>query len=259
MSEDSNSSDSDIGEPASGPADDFPFYNKRPVEISGGQWWFVFGMVILGFAVLVAPISPIGGQFEAFLRAILFFALPLGGLIYVAPRHWKAIFRPVGFREVGWMVAFALLNLVASVAMGLVVRQFVETSTNPAAGILSESTPAERVLFFLKTIPQLFGEEMITIPVFLGLMYWAYSKLNLSRTKALILAWLISAVFFGLVHLDSYNWNIVQCLCIIGTARLMLTLAYIKTKNIWVSTGAHILNDWLILGSGLLGSSVGGG
>ncbi|UFS58822.1 CPBP family intramembrane glutamic endopeptidase [Subtercola endophyticus] len=30
----------------------------------------------------------------------------------------------------------------------------------------------------------------------------------------------------------------------IGVARLVLTLAFIRTKNILVSTGAHILNDW---------------
>jgi hypothetical protein len=26
------------------------------------------------------------------------------------------------------------------------------------------------------------------------------------------------------------------------------------TKNIWVSTGAHIINDWLLLSMGLLGN-----
>jgi membrane protease YdiL (CAAX protease family) len=32
-------------------------------------------------------------------------------------------------------------------------------------------------------------------------------------------------------------------------ARLILTWAYIRTKNIWVSTGAHIINDWVLLGA----------
>jgi membrane protease YdiL (CAAX protease family) len=36
---------------------------------------------------------------------------------------------------------------------------------------------------------------------------------------------------------------VVQALVGIGAARLVLTLAYIRTKNIAVSTGAHILND----------------
>ena len=32
----------------------------------------------------------------------------------------------------------------------------------------------------------------------------------------------------------------------IGSARVMLLIGYIATKNILVSAGAHIINDWLI-------------
>ena len=48
-------------------------------------------------------------------------------------------------------------------------------------------------------------------------------------------------------HLPTYDWNILQCLVVIGGARLILSLAYIKTKSIWVSTIAHVLNDWVLL------------
>ena len=39
-----------------------------------------------------------------------------------------------------------------------------------------------------------------------------------------------------------------------GHARLILLLPYIMTKNIWVSTGAHILNDWTLFIIALLGA-----
>jgi hypothetical protein len=48
----------------------------------------------------------------------------------------------------------------------------------------------------------------------------------------------------------------VQSFVIIGSARLVLSLAYMKTKNLWVSTGAHILNDWSLLGLSLLGAGL---
>jgi membrane protease YdiL (CAAX protease family) len=57
---------------------------------------------------------------------------------------------------------------------------------------------------------------------------------------------------FGALHLPTYGWNWIQCLVIIGGARLVLTLPYIMTRNIWVSTGAHIINDWTLMGSVLL-------
>ncbi|MEU4314874.1 hypothetical protein [Nocardia sp. NPDC024068] len=31
-------------------------------------------------------------------------------------------------------------------------------------------------------------------------------------------------------------------------------LSYVVTKNIWVSTGAHIVNDWALFGLGLAAS-----
>lgn len=43
---------------------------------------------------------------------------------------------------------------------------------------------------------------------------------------------------------------------VIGSARLVLTLPRIMTKHICVSTGAHIINDWLLFGVGLLGAGM---
>ncbi|GAA1805491.1 hypothetical protein GCM10009749_12000 [Agromyces neolithicus] len=35
-------------------------------------------------------------------------------------------------------------------------------------------------------------------------------------------------------------------------ARIALTLAFIRTKNLWVSAGAHIINDWFFITQGVL-------
>ncbi len=51
---------------------------------------------------------------------------------------------------------------------------------------------------------------------------------------------------FALAHLPAYGWNLSHCLIVIGSARLVLTLAYMTTKNVWVSTGTHVLNDWAL-------------
>ncbi|MBJ8337775.1 CPBP family intramembrane metalloprotease [Antrihabitans sp. YC3-6] len=67
----------------------------------------------------------------------------------------------------------------------------------------------------------------------------------------MLAAWLVTALIFGAVHLPTYDWNVVQAVVGIGIVRLILTLGYLITKNIWVSTGAHILNDWTIFGFAL--------
>ena len=80
----------------------------------------------------------------------------------------------------------------------------------------------------------------------------------MGRKGAIVGAWLTTSVIFGLIHLPTYDWNWIQCLVVIGSARLVLTLPWILTKNIWVSTGAHIVNDWLLFTMTILGASLAG-
>lgn len=238
------------------PGKEFPFYNGAPVPISGGQWAFVLSMVAVAFLLLALPIDWPGETFGQFIPALLFPIIPLAALAYVAPGHWKSIFGRVGLREVKLMIGFALLNIVVTMGVGAVVHSLTEVTPNAAAAQLAGMDTAERIAFFAKIAPQLFGEEVITILPFLALLYFFTAVLGAGRKAAILGAWIVSSVVFGLIHLPTYDWNLIQCLIIIGSARLVLTLPWIMTKNIWVPTGAHIINDWLLLGMSILGASL---
>lgn len=238
------------------PVGDFPFYNGAPVSISGRQWLFVMAAVAAGFLVLVAPIPWPGGPLGAMIPAVLFPLIPLSALAHVAPGHWKAIFGKVGSRELRLMLGFALLNIVVSMSVGAIVHAVADVTPNAATALLIGMDTAGRVAYFAKTIPQLFGEEVVTLLPFLALMYLLTSRLGVGRKGAIVGAWLVSSLLFGLIHLPTYDWNLVQCIVVIGSARLVLTLPWILTKNIWVSTGAHIINDWLLFTLGLLGAGL---
>lgn len=177
------------------PGRDFPFYNGAPVGLSGWQWLFVMAAVAAGFAVLIAPIAWPAGPLGAMIPAVLFALIPMAALAFVAPHHWKAVFGKAGWRELRLMLGFALLNIVVSLSVGSIVHAFAEVAPNAATAQLAGMDTAGRIAFFAKTIPQLFGEEVVT-------------------------------------------------------------LAWIMTKNIWVSTGAHLINDWLLFGLGLLGAGM---
>ena len=86
----------------------------------------------------------------------------------------------------------------------------------------------------------------------LALMTLFHSGMGLHRKSAIVLAWLLSALLFGALHLPTYGWNLIQCFAVIGSARLVLSLAYLWTKNLWASAGAHLLNDWALFGLALL-------
>ncbi|MCU0775877.1 MAG: CPBP family intramembrane metalloprotease [Ideonella sp.] len=238
------------------PGRDFPFYNGAPVGLSGGQWLFVMVAVVAGFAVLIAPIPWPAGPLGAMIPAVLFPLIPLAALARVAPGHWTALFGKVGWRELRLMLGFALLNIVVSMSVGAIVHAFADVSPNAATAQLSAMDTAGRIAFFAKTLPQLFGEELVTLLPFLALMVALTKVFRIGRKGAIVGAWLLSSLVFGLLHLPTYDWNLVQSVVIIGTARMVLTLAWILTKNIWVSTGAHVINDWVLFTMSLVGASL---
>lgn len=236
--------------------DDFPYYNDQPFAISGVQWLALLLAVAAGFAALVAPLPLPAGAFGGFARAVLFVGIPLLVLRLVAGQYWTALFRKVSGRDVLWMLFFALLNFFITVGIGAYVLDTFGAAANPSIESLIDQSVGERILFFANTVPQLIGEEVLTIIPFLAIMYFVYKKLGWSRKSAIIWAWILSSIMFGMMHLPSYDWNWVQCIVVIGSARLILSLAYFKTKNLWVSAGAHIINDWTIFGITVLGASI---
>ena len=238
------------------PGRDFPFYNGAPMGLSAWQWLFLMAAVAVGFAVLVAPIPWPAGPLGAMIPAVLFPLIPMVALAQVAPGHWKALFGKVGGRELRLMLGFALLNIVVTMSVGAIVYALTDVTSNSANAQLAATDTAGRIAFFAKTIPQLFGEEVVTLLPFLALMTLLSNRFGVGRKGAIVGAWLVSSLLFGLIHLPTYDWNFVQCIVVIGTARMVLTLAWILTKNIWVSTGAHIINDWLLFGGGLLGAGL---
>jgi membrane protease YdiL (CAAX protease family) len=184
--------------------------------------------------------------------AVLFFAIPLAGLAIAAPSAWTRLFRGIRPRDVVWMLAFALLNIVVTFVIGYGVQRSLGARANPIFESLPAMMGGDLLLFFGRTIPQLFGEEVLTILPFLAIVTLLHGRFGFSRRWSIFGAWIASAALFGLVHLPTYGWNLAQCLLIIGSARLVLTLPYIMTRNIWVSTGAHIINDWTLLGTAML-------
>lgn len=230
---------------------DFPFYRGDPVRLTTRQWWMLLGLVAFAFFLLVAPIPWPGGEVGAFLPAILFPLVPLAGLSWASRGHAHCLFGRVGWREIKLMILFAVLNIAVSLGVGAAVQAAFGVSPNPAIAATRDLSPAGVVAFFGKIAIQLLGEEVLTALPMLALLHWLVARAGLHRNAALIWAWLLSSVIFGLLHLPTYQWDFAQCLLIIGTARLVLSLAYIKTKNLWVSTGAHILNDWLLIGMSL--------
>ncbi|WP_340006606.1 CPBP family glutamic-type intramembrane protease [Paenibacillus sp. FSL K6-0276] len=139
------------------------------------------------------------------------------------------------------------MNLIVTFTVGYIISKLFSVSANPVGegfnGNFADALPT-----FLKMIPMLFGEELITILPFLVILAFGVKKLKMSRKSAIILACVGSAILFGAYHLQTYNWNSVQAIIGIGIARIVLLYPYLKTKNIWTSFIVHVMNDWTLFG-----------
>jgi uncharacterized protein len=221
---------------------DFPFYDGYPVHVPIWKWALIVLACAAGFLTL--SLVPTSSNVQSLLPRILFTAIPLAVFIILTRPFWKAIFHKPTGRDYLDMVIFWLLNLAVSSLVGLIVARVFGANPSSATDNVLEGGPVDIAAFYVGTGIQLLGEELFTILPFLALMYIFYTKTKMTRTTSILLAWFITALWFGAAHLPSYGWNFAQAFLIIGVARLVLTLAFIRTKSIVVSTGAHILNDW---------------
>ncbi len=221
---------------------DLPYYDGQPVDVAPLGWLALIGSVVIGFAALITlpfPSFPLN-----LLPAVVFTGLPLLTLAWVAGGRHMALFGRFDFRELGIAIGFGILTLVASFAVGLVLIQLAPMNANPTAALLADIGPVDIAIFMVRTFIQLIGEEVMTVLPLLAVLWLCVRHLRLSRTMGLVIAVIVSTAWFAAVHLPTYNWNFLQCFAGIGAARLVLTAAFLVTRNLWVSAGAHIVNDW---------------
>ncbi|MDT2837672.1 CPBP family intramembrane metalloprotease [Enterococcus durans] len=111
--------------------------------------------------------------------------------------------------------------------------------------ILHASTAANEVtehlspLLLIETLPMLLGEELLTIVILV-----IVANLLGGTRKAIVAGVLVSSVLFGLIHLPTYQWNLLQCLLIIGVGRIPFTVASLKSDSIWAGYFVHVAYDW---------------
>jgi uncharacterized protein len=223
---------------------DFPFYDGDPLALSTWKWLVIVASCIVAFVVL--SLIPEPNDFVALLPRLLFVLIPLGTFVAFTRGRWTALFRRLRWADLGTIVIYWLITDSLSAILAIIGRTLfgADDSPNGATSGVASSGAGGIAVFYGGTAIQIFGEEVFTILPFLAVMYFMYSKFGTSRRTAIIVAWLITAVWFGAAHLPTYDWHVYQALAVIGGGRLILSLAFIRTKNILVSTGTHILDDF---------------
>ncbi|WP_346895051.1 CPBP family intramembrane glutamic endopeptidase [Clostridium sp. UBA7503] len=220
--------------------DDFPFYNSEPSVIT-----FMKGLFLLAISI-GSVLFFYWVQIPSSLQAFINLAFPLAALILVVDSNWTKLFRKIYFKDMKVVIIALAVSIIYAMISGVIMAKYFGANANPVGISVQTNSIHENILLFLRTIPMLLGEELITIIPFLVILQFFTKVLKTSRKKAVVLAWIISAVIFGALHLPTYSWNLIQSVLGISVARLILTFTYVKTKNIWISFLVHISYDWCL-------------
>lgn len=202
------------------------------------------GLTLVGLAGLMAA-PRLFGPDQQWAGVLVFVGAPLAGLALLLGGHLARVFaRPSG-RDILIGLGFGLLNLIATVGVGLLVSRVLQTAANPVNTILAAIPDSGLPAFFALTGLQLVGEELVTVIPFLAVLTLA-GRLGVKRGTAVLLASVAAALLFAAMHFPTYQWHVLQTVLIIGSARLVLLGAYLVTKTLWASVIAHIFNDWTL-------------
>ncbi|PEB61973.1 hypothetical protein COM86_21680 [Priestia megaterium] len=94
-------------------------------------------------------------------------------------------------------------------------------------------------------IVQLLGEEILFFSTFFFILkLFTYAKKPQYGISICISSFL-SCILFGLAHLSTYDFHIIQCVFIIGFPCFIKILLLLKTRNLWCTYSAHLVHDLL--------------
>ncbi len=222
---------------------DFPFYNGKP-QLKSTDWIILLAALILRIAFIFGLWNYI--PFTAYLNPLIIGIIELLLLFipiaYCCRGNLGLFLRKPEKKDLKVIIICVILYYVFSIAMALILRAVgVATATNPI-GSMNASLPLVLILVLIL----LFGEELFKFSTLIMSMAVAY-RFTDDRKTSMIIGIIVSCILFGLIHLGTYQFNVLQCLLIIGIGCVIHFYPYLKTKNLTNSYITHIIIDLIVI------------
>lgn len=212
---------------------DFPLYNEETM----GLW---------------QPILLIGSGLAAFtalsflpdnraIKSVAMFLVTLIPYLIVARGNIFTIVKRPRLGDLLLVPAMLILTIAYSFGVGVLLYKLgFEMQGN---AVYNETRDG---LFFAYLLVQLFGEEMIKLNIFLGVLILAFRRTG-NRKASVAVAVVVTLFIFGIAHFRAYNGAVVQILLIQGLGSIFDLFCYMRTKNILTSYAMHVLQDVMFL------------
>lgn len=194
---------------------------------------------------LSASLSPtVGAIVGMVLWSIIPFAVITLGLYLVLGKRIREYFS--GNIRGNWklIIGVIVLSFVVSSIVRIIITSFGATTTIDAA--VKGMTLISYLVGIFGDLFELFNEEMFGVSVFIGVAMLLKNIFKPARSATIYLAMIISALSFGLLHYDAYAGHVAQIIFVIGSLRLLLNSAFIRSRSILVSYISHYVYDELI-------------
>lgn len=148
------------------------------------------------------------------------------------------------YKSLKYILVVILFDFVISFFMIDFVDMFFETNINLN---IVEFENADIVFkdIILILLWDLLGEEGLKLGLYTFLdKIFLYDNLDIkTKEKRYIYIWIIISLIFGLLHLTAYEFNLLQCILVIGLPNIIYGWLWKKTKNplaLWI---AHVAYD----------------
>lgn len=146
------------------------------------------------------------------------------------------------FNKLIFIIFIIALDILISLALAIYMEQFIGP-VNPNPFVVKDGLELIKDLGRLAW--QLAGEEGIRISMF----FMVYGRLKYDKNKRIKywLSWTIAACLFGLLHLQTYGYNVAHCIIVIGLPSIIYGYVWKKTESPLTMFLVHYIYDLAVI------------
>ncbi len=215
---------------------DFPYYNKKNAYGKNSLIIILSSLFLFVFLIL-GPIKFFEGQ-----EQIILFLITIIPLLLLTKCNLGLFFRKISLND----IRLIIVSYIGYKIYYLIVYELFQVTNYVTTSAESQFLNMNLLTLIINTL-QIFSEEIFRIFLFLILMYFLYKYTN-NRKKSIIISTVLVLIVFGLMHVNTYGYNIIQILLLQGFGSIFEFLGYLKTKNLAIPIIIHLLiniSSWI--------------
>ena len=221
----------------------------------------IFSLCLLVLISIAVVYIPYGATLNIWLKDIpIVLKSIIKALVYTGPivvvfcylfrDAMKELFQKMSFRQHMICVIAAIVLIVLGLYWVLFLNSVI--SINPATNVMNKKSEQEILLSIPGVFIQLLGENIMFIS-FLLFWYKCMKYLKTSSKLIVVVSIFLAGITFGVMHLTAYQFNILQCILIIGIPATTHLLWFVKYRNMHMAYWLHVYYDLILILWGVLG------